>query len=183
MCGADFLVRFYPANLPLCDESGLRIQPLELCRDLKIGEILDVPVATVAPKGGSSVAGRLVVLRKTDAQALKQIERTRKSSGKRPSSEAELAARYVMIFTSLEATQADGQTVLETYRIRWQVEMAFKRAKGIVSLGETEARDMELCEAKILSKLLLLLMIQAFESSFFPWGYPLPRSKSLASAA
>lgn len=181
--GAHFAVRFYPTNLPLQDDAGRRVNPLELCRDLKIGQILDIPLSTVPVKGGSSVSGRLVALRKTDEQALRQLERTRKNSGKPPSADSDLATRYIMVFTSLDAKQADAQTVLESYRIRWQVEMAFKRTKGIISLGETAARDMELCEAKILAKLLLLLMIQAFEAAFFPWGYALPRLQSLASTS
>ena len=180
--GAHFAVRFHSANLPLQDESGCRIDPFELCAGLKVGQILDVPVSTVAVKGIPCVSGRLVALRKTDEQARGHMDRRRKNSGKKPSVQAELAARYVMVFTSLAAGQADSRTVLEAYRLRWQIEMAFKRAKGVVSLGETAARDMELCEAKILAKLLLLLLIQAFEIAFFPWGYPLPGIQPLATA-
>lgn len=179
--GAQFIVRFHPSTLPLQDESGRRVNPFELCKNLKIGEILDVPLSTVAVKGIPSVSGRLVALRRTDEQARGHMDRRQKSTGKKPTVQAELGSRYLMVFTSLSARQAVSHTVLEAYRIRWQIEMAFKRAKGVVSLGETAARDMELCEAKILAKLLLLLLIQAFESAFFPWGYPLPRFQPLAT--
>ena len=180
--GAHFLVRFHAANLPLQDESGCRVDPLELCRDLRVGEILDIPLWTVPVKGVAPIPGRLVALRKTDQQARDHMERRRKREGKPPTEQAERAARYVTVFTSLGSEEADSAAVLEAYRLRWQVEMAFKRAKGVVSLGETAARDMELCEAKILAKLLLLLLIQAFEAAFFPWGYPLPRFQPVAAA-
>jgi hypothetical protein len=180
--GAHFAVRIYPANVPLQDSSGKRVDPVELCRDLEIGQILDVPLATIATHDAPSVPGRLVAIRKTDEAVRRQLDRSRRNSGKPPSPQAEQAAQFMMVFTSLDTELADAGMILEIYRLRWQVEMAFKRAKGVVSLGETAAKDMELCEAKILAKLLLLLMIQAFETAFFPWGYPLPRRKSLAAA-
>ena len=179
---AHFIVRFHPANLPLQDEFGTRINPLELCRGLEIGQTLDLPVQSVPTKDTHAVPGRLVVVRKTDEAANRQLERSRKNSGKEPSPETQLAARYILIFASLNSDQADTHTILDAYRLRWQVEMAFKRTKGIVSLGETAAKDLDLCEAKILAKLLLLLLVQAYETDFFPWGYPLPRFEPLAKA-
>jgi DDE family transposase len=180
--GADFAVRMYPTALPLEYEDGRRADPLELCRDLHIGEILDVPLQTVATRAAPSIRGRLVALRKTQEQTLRQIERTRTNSGKEPGEQAKSAARYIFIFTNLSPSHASTRAVLDLYRLRWQIEMAFKRAKGVVSLGETLARDMELCECKILAKLLLILLIQAFETAFFPWGYPLPRFQPMAKA-
>jgi DDE family transposase len=179
---AHFIVRFHPANLPLQDSSGLRINSLSLCQDLQIGQTLDLPISSVPTKDTPAISGRLVAVRKTDEAAARQLERSRKNSGKEPSPETQLAAKYILLFTSLSLDQADTHTILDAYRLRWQVEMAFKRAKGIVSLGETAAKDLDLCEAKILAKLLLLLLIQAYETVFFPWGYPLPRFEQLAKA-
>jgi hypothetical protein len=180
--GAHLIVRFYPSALPVQDEQGVRLDVLALCGKLEIGDVLDLPVWTIPKKDAPAIAGRIVALRKTEEQAQAQLERTRKNSGKPPSPEAELAARYILIFTTLDSKQASALTVLESYRLRWQIEMAFKQAKGVVSLGETAARDMALCECKILAKLLLLLLIQKFKSAFFPWGYPLPRFQSVARA-
>jgi hypothetical protein len=180
--GAHFAVRFYPPNLPLQDLSGHRVDANELCAHLEVGQVVDIDLCTVPTKDAPSVAGRLVAVRKTDENERRQIARSRKNSGKEPSAQTKLAARYVQIFTSLSREQADSALVLETYRMRWQVEMAFKRAKGVVSLGETAARDMELCEAKILAKLLLLLLIQKYETTFFPWGYALRRVQSVEAA-
>jgi hypothetical protein len=88
----------------------------------------------------------------------------------------------MMLFTSVPCEECDTRAILDVYRVRWQIEMLFKRAKGVVSLGETAAKQLELCEAKILGKLLLLLLIQAYEATFFPWGYPLPRIESVETA-
>jgi hypothetical protein len=174
--GAHEVVRFYPTSLPIEDLDGNRLKPFEIAEPLGVGEVLDVPVRTVATKEVKSTLGRVIIVRKPDDKVLEGIARKRKAKGKELSEEAKRAERYVMLFTTLEQKQAHAHAILEIYRIRWQVEMAFKRVKGIVSLGETLARDMELCECKILAKLLTLLLIQAYEKAFFPWGYPIRRT-------
>jgi hypothetical protein len=180
--GAHIVVRYYATSLPVETFEGVRLSSFELAEPLQVGETLDIPVRTVATKKAPPVEGRIVIVRKPDAKVAEGIARKRKEKGKELSEEAKRAERYVMIFTTLPIETADTLDVLEIYRIRWQVEMSFKRVKGIVSLGETLARDMELCECKILAKLLTLLLIQAYESAFFPWGYPIARKQSLQSA-
>jgi len=180
--GAHVVVRFYASSLPIEDASGLRLHPFELAEPLEVGQVLDLPVRTIATSKTPCVDGRVIIVRKPDDKVQEGLKRKRKAKGKELSEEAKRAERYVMIFTSLSPEQASANAVLEIYRIRWQVEMAFKRTKGIVSLGETLARDMDLCECKILAKLLTLLLIQAYESDFSPWGYPLQRQQPLQSA-
>jgi len=171
--GAHTVVRFYPRCLPLEDLDGNRLLPFDLAGSLAIREILDIPVRTISTEQAPSILGRMVVVRKPDDKVQEGLQKKRKAKGKELSEEAKEAERYVMLFTTLDENQAPARAILEIYRIRWQVEMAFKRIKGIVSLGETIAKDMELCECKILAKLLTLLLIQAYEKAFFPWGYPL----------
>ena len=169
------MVRYYPRILPLETAEGSRLLSLDLAEPLQVGQTLELPARTVATKGAPSVDGRIVIVRKPDAKVEQSLARKRKVRGKALSEEVKRAERYVMLFTTLPKELADTLDILEIYRIRWQVEMSFKRVKGIVSLGETLARDMDLCECKILAKLLTLLLIQAYESSFFPWGYPIAR--------
>ncbi len=180
--GAHAVVRFYPSSLPLETLEGVRLNAFDLAASLEVGDTADLKVRTVAVKDAPSVEGRIVVVRKPDAKVEEGLDRKRKIRGKELTDEGKRAERYVMIFATLPAELADALDVLEIYRIRWQVEMSFKRVKGVVSLGETLARDMELCECKILAKLLTLLLIQAYEKAFFPWGYPLGRRKPLPGA-
>lgn len=180
--GAHVVVRYYPTALPLETLSGVRISSFEAAEKLKVSETLDVAVRTVATKDAPSVEGRIVIVRKPDKKVEEGLKRKRKEKGKELSELVKKAERYVMLFTTLPVETADTLDVLEIYRIRWQVEMTFKRVKGVVSLGETLARDMKLCECKILAKLLMLLLIQAYESTFFPWGYPIRRKQPLPGA-
>ena len=68
--------------------------------------------------------------------------------------------------------------VLELYRLRWQIELAFKRMKSIMGLGHLPKKDPASARAwlhgKIFASLLVERMVQAAET-FSPWGYRLDR--------
>ena len=64
--------------------------------------------------------------------------------------------------------------ILELYRCRWQIELAFKRLKGLLKLGHVPKKDPESARAWMQLKLLLALVIEklCYEARFFsPWGY------------
>ena len=183
--GAKVLIRVNASHLPVNDEDGAKIKLLEAVAGLEVGDILDIPVWTVPTKSAPSISGRIVALRKSEADTAKELERRTKKAkknGVEVGPESEAAAAYVFIFTTLSLEQASGEEVLDIYRLRWQIEMYFKRIKGIVSLGETPAKDLVLCEAVILAKLITIMLVQAHESAFFPWGYPIRTAQSLANS-
>jgi hypothetical protein len=67
-------------------------------------------------------------------------------------------------------------TVLEIYRGRWQIELAFKRLKSIIALGHLRKTDLEGAKAWLHGKLLVAFLIEALiiaGERFFPWGYPI----------
>jgi IS4 transposase len=43
-------------------------------------------------------------------------------------------SRYLLVLTNLEPDVWTGLQVLELYRCRWQIELAFKRLKGLLKL-------------------------------------------------
>ena len=47
-------------------------------------------------------------------------------------------AKYVIVFTTLEVESP--AEVLECYRLRWQIELIFKRLKTLAQLGHSQAR-------------------------------------------
>ncbi len=48
---------------------------------------------------------------------------------------------YLMVLTSLPVEAASAAEVLATYRLRWQVELAFKRLKSGLGIDRLLARD------------------------------------------
>jgi hypothetical protein len=86
------------------------------------------------------------------------------------------AAQYFFLWTSLPSSSWRGYEVLELYRSRWQIELAFKRMKSIMGLGHLPKKDPESCRAWLHGKLLTSLLVEALmgaAKTFSPWGYEL----------
>ena len=78
------------------------------------------------------------------------------------------------MFTTLESTAIAATKVLELYRGRWQIELAFKRLKSLLELGALPKKDPPGAKAWIYGKLFAALMIETLirnAESFSPWGY------------
>jgi len=67
-------------------------------------------------------------------------------------------------------------SILELYRLRWQIELAFKRLKSIFGLGHLPKKDKQSSQAWLHGKMFVAILTQIItdESQLFsPWGYPL----------
>jgi hypothetical protein len=95
------------------------------------------------------------------------------------------SAGYLFVFTTLDRHFGPAQ-VLELYRGRWQVEIAFKRLKSIIGLGHLRKTDLEGAKAWLHGKLLVSFLMEALilaGERFFPWGYPIvstPKAESMS---
>ena len=64
--------------------------------------------------------------------------------------------------------------ILELYRHRWQIELAFKRLKSLLHLGHLKKTDPEGAKAWLQGKLFVATLIEtliAVGERFSPWGY------------
>jgi IS4 transposase len=83
-----------------------------------------------------------------------------------------------MVFTTLPREVANGETVLECYRLRWQIELAFKRLKSILQFGHVPKQSDQSGRAWLYAKLFVALLAEKLRrvgSTISPWGYQLPR--------
>jgi hypothetical protein len=67
---------------------------------------------------------------------------------------------------------------LELYRLRWQIEMTFKRPKGLLDLGHVPAKDPQLAQSYLFAKLLAALLLENLTRDFLAF----PPSEALRSA-
>ena len=75
------------------------------------------------------------------------------------------AAGYVMLLTSLPDEHA-AKAILELYRLRWQIELLFKRFKSLVRLGDLPAKQRNLARSWIFGKLILALLVEKAAREF-----------------
>ena len=82
----------------------------------------------------------------------------------------------MLVLTSLAPEGWSAAQVLELYRCRWQIELAFKRLKSLLQLGQLPKHDPASARAWLQLKLLLALIIERLchqARFFYPWGYRL----------
>ena len=170
---ADVVVRANLTNMPLHDDQGQRLALLPLLRTLKVGQAADWPAQAQDDLG--TMAVRVCAYRKTSAQTLqtqKDIEREAKRQGQQVRPDTLEAAAYVIVVTTLREHSASA--IMEFYRRRWQIELAFKRLKSLLGLGHLRKVDKDGARAWLQGKLLVACLIEKLiltAERFSPWGY------------
>lgn len=176
---ADLVVRLNRQSLPLFDLTMDKpLDVLRLFRQLKVGQAQSWSTR-IKRTGGGWIAGRLIAIKRSAAATRKtrhRLQRKASKAQKKVSRASWIAAQYFAVWTTLPETFF-AETVLELYRLRWQIELAFKRMKSILSLGHLPKKDPASARAwlhgKIFVSLLVERMVEA-ANSFSPWGYRLP---------
>jgi hypothetical protein len=174
---ADILVRLNRQSLPIFDAGENPLEVPRLFRKMKVGQIEQWSTQVKHPDGGW-VPGRLIALKRS-AEATRlarhRLEINASKKQKKVSPESWEAAQYFFVWTTLTDNFL-APAVLELYRLRWQVELAFKRMKSIMGLGHLPKKDPASARAwlhgKIFASLLVERMVEAADR-FSPWGYRL----------
>lgn len=173
--GGHVVVRLNAASLPVMTRDGAAVDIGQAVGLLREGEIGDWPVA-FRSKGVLYPMRLLTVLKAPGATAREQarIRREYTKKGKRISARVLAATGYVAILTDLSPAQAPAADVFELYRLRWQVEIAFKRLKSLVDLDRLRAKDRSLARCYLYGKLLAAILLDDLCDrlpAFSPWGF------------
>lgn len=170
-------VRVNTQSLPMQTLTG---EPFELLKKVstlsKTGVISSWRVL-VSQKGALAVEGRLCVLRKSEeaiAIAHKKLKRSASKKGHKIKPSTLEFAKYVMLFTTFSEEKFSAEAILSWYRLRWQVELVFKRFKSLAELGHLPKHDDESSKAWLYGKLLTALLVEKLvdHATFIsPWGY------------
>jgi len=172
--GGYTLVRINGTSLTLNSGEGARIDPLKFARKLRPGACSEVAVQVRQTKEGA-IEGRLCIYALTKEQAEVSQRRVRQTKGKKQKRAGRRAienAKYVFVFTSLSRSVATATQVLALYRLRWQIELAFKILKSVCGISELPHRRYAPGRAWLLAKLLCGLIAErlASRSRAFPPG-------------
>ncbi len=144
------------------------------------GSVASRDVATA----GASVDGRVCAIRESDAAigiALEKLRRKAARDGRTPKPQSLEFAKCVIVFTTFPASRFAPEAVLDWYRLRWQVELVFKRFKSVAQLGHLPKRGGEGSRAWLYGKLFAALLAErpiAHASALSPWGYDLQAPRS-----
>jgi hypothetical protein len=174
--GAGFVLRIQgrgPGNA-LYTMKQEKINLFEELSALQDGEITDIPGYCVINDRYEKV--RICAMRKdasSERAGLKRLTKTnqRKRGGKEVSREQQLNNKYIILATSLDG-EVSAEQVLELYRARWQIEVAFKRLKSLFQYNELPAKQPAGAFAWFYGKLLLAALCETMVNTgrFSPCG-------------
>jgi hypothetical protein len=176
--GAAVVVRLN-SSMPLCQSNGKPFPLLQRVQSLqKPGHPREWKVGMLAE--GELVMGRLCAIRKSRDSAdreRRKILRKAQQGGPKPKPATLEYANYVLAFTTLPAAEFSTAEVLRWYRLRWQIELVFKRMKSLAQLGHLPKHDDRSSRAWLYGKLLIALLGQKLMRvgrDISPWGYSEP---------
>lgn len=184
--GAALLMRWHPKAFPVEVPGGNPFPLLERLRRLSKHTASEWKVQFVY--NNKVYYLRLCAVRKNRVAA----ERARRKvcdrarlAGRQPSAESLELAEYILVLSSLPSGFTSSQ-VLELYRCRWQIELAFKRLKSLLGAGHVPKTDDQSARAWMQAKLLTALLLERLllEAKIFsPWGYALRDPQPVAPGA
>ena len=154
------LLRVHPPNLPMQVDGGQRLDT-QAVMDRADRGLAAVPV--LIPYGDKDpVPARLLVLPLAPEVAHRARQRMKQASRKKghtPDKRALRMAGYLFIVTTLPVEVATDKAVLSWYRVRWQIELFFKRCKGLLGLGKMNKTKEELARVHGLGKMIEAALI------------------------
>ncbi len=159
---ADVLVRYRLDSVELRTLSGDTFDVLDAVAGLAVGETMVFDVEAKLPNGFA--AARLVAHRLPDDAAERARERMRRDKGSELSAQVWDAAKYVLLFTTAARSRLDAERCLRAYRLRWQIELQFKRWKSLCGFDRLPNWRDDTTLAWLYAKLLLGALLDRMAS-------------------
>lgn len=166
--GADLLVRLNRGAMPILDETGTVINVLAEMRAIEGLDAVERPVRIkwIDPsRTERHLDGRVILQRLPEHEAAKARKRLREESGLKVTAESLEAAGYVAVFTTVKGERLSAQRCLDLYRLRWQIELVFKRLKSICGMDRVPNYRPDTIKSWIYAKLLVALLLDRMSSS------------------
>jgi hypothetical protein len=166
--GADVLIRAGWKNARWLNVEG---QPLDLIAQLRAAKargLIDRPI-WIKRKGGAPLAMRLVAVKKpaeAAAEARRKARRDAQRESRTISKKTLEAADWVILVTSLATDEFSTEDVLALYRLRWRIELGFKRLKSLVGLKTPPGTDQRSAKPYLLAHLLIILLLEPLVREF-----------------
>ena len=161
--GAAFVIRIGWQNLPLTDREGRRFA---ICDWLDV--ISRDPAATpgqvqlwvTTPQGRFPLRLIARAIPPEKAEKIRRNLRAEAKHKKRAIDERSvLAAGFVMVVSNLPDPLWTASDILALYRLRWQIELLFKRLKSLLCFDHLRATDPQLAQVYLLTKILTALLL------------------------
>lgn len=178
--GGHVIVRLNAQNTPLEHSDGSTVSVLPWLRKLKqpgaVGGLKVWVRGSKTSTAGQSVPARLCAVRKSvEATELAKRKLRRKAQAGKSALQAATveSSAWVVVLTTVPESILSDDAALQWYRVRWQIELAFKRLKSLGDAGHLPKSGERSSRAWVYGKLLIALLtekMQRHAASLSPWG-------------
>ncbi len=161
--GADFVIRAGWKSARWLDADGDAVDLIAVLRAAATRGLIDRPI-WIKRNRGAPLALRLVAVKKPTpaaAAARRKARRDAQREGYRLSKDTLAAADWVILVTSLTPADFATAEVLALYRLRWRIELGFKRLKSLIGLKGPPGADERSARPHVLAHLLIILLPRA----------------------
>jgi hypothetical protein len=165
--GADMLLRLNRTSMPMLwpgTETALDVMSTLRALPGRAVREQDVLVPYKTGETTRLIAGRLCMMRLPEAEARKARDRARKEQGAAVSAETLEAAAYIVLFTTVPRERLSAAQCIELYRLRWQIELQFKRWKSICGFDRMPNFKPETITSWLYAKLLAAVLLEKLTS-------------------
>lgn len=160
--GADLVVRIGWNSLRLLTPEGKSFDLFAALDKVKNKAISRTVLVDTRDPERPDLKLRLIIAplppQKAEIARKKVIARALKV-GKKVDPRSLRAAEFVLVLTSLPEKHTP-EAILQLYRLRWQIELLFKRFKSLLGLGELPAKEPNLARSWIFAKMILALLAE-----------------------
>ena len=163
--GGYVVARLNPHTLRVCGQDGQVIKLLRRTRRVpKVGAI-EFNIMIPIPPAKHSKSHKSWPLQKAIAWIPARAVAGRTRTGE-----------VIWVLTTLDRVQASALQILALYRVRWQIELLFKRLKSLLHLDALPSRQGPTAKSWMLARLLAAALAQKLvtpSGPLSPWGYEL----------
>lgn len=166
--GADIVVRAGWRNARWLDAEGAPVNLAGTLKKAAATGLIDQPI-WIARKSGPALALRLVAMKKPPEAAEAGRRAARRASmkaGDRILAGTLAAADWLILVTSLPAEAFSTDDIVALYRLRWRIELAFKRLKSLIGLKAPPGADERSAKPYVLAHLLVILLLEPLMDEF-----------------
>ncbi len=158
--GADYILRIRNKAFKLYDKAGKEVVLSDLLKN--VGDTCCDFHVYYMNSSKELKPIRFCAVQKTEEEKAFEQKKLQRKESKRQlkiSEETKFTHNYFFVVTSLDESFSADE-ILALYRLRWQVEMVFKRFKSLLNLGSMPTKTAESSEVWLNCKMLIALIIE-----------------------
>jgi Transposase DDE domain len=177
LAGAFYCVRTGVYSTRMRDAAtGCKVDGAAVLARLGTSASAEMPVLLEEAKGVKKppLAARLIIFRATEESRkheLARIERSKNKHGVTPRGDTLAMAGVMTILTNLPQTLWPPERIRQLYRLRWQIELAFKILKSTFAMRDVPCKTEAMARVWILANLLAAVIAQNL-SQTLPEAFP-----------